>query len=170
MRRELKVLRVESPSPKLRSLTLGGPALAGFISASFDDHLKLLLDGGGTEPVRRDYTPRHYDAAAGELTIEFALHGDGPAATRAAQAEPGQSVAIGGPRGSLVIDLDHDWHLLVGDETALPAIARRLPGAWRSCRLKPPPSSLVRWTRPASSASSTPAPPSTCAGWPTPKV
>ena len=126
VRRELKVLRVESPSPKLRSLTLGGPALEGFISASFDDHLKLLLDAGGPEPVRRDYTPRHYDAAAGELMIEFALHGDGPAAAWAAQAEAGQTVAIGGPRGSLVIDLDHDWHLLVGDETALPAIARRL--------------------------------------------
>ena len=58
--------------------------------------------------------------------IEFALHGDGPAAAWAAQAAPGQTVAIGGPRGSLVIDLDHDWHLLVCDETALPAIARRL--------------------------------------------
>ena len=126
VRRELQVLRVASPSPQLRSVTLGGPALEGFISASFDDHLKLLLDLGGPEPVRRDYTPRHYDAAAGELTIEFALHGDGPAAAWAAQAVPGQTVAIGGPRGSLVIALDHDWHLLVGVETALPAIARRL--------------------------------------------
>src|SRR6185369_9649473 len=78
------------------------------------------------EPVRRDYTPRRYDAAAGELTIEFALHGDGPAARWAAQAAPGQRATIGGPRGSFVIPLDYDWHLLVGDESAMPAIARRL--------------------------------------------
>ncbi len=65
-------------------------------------------------------------AAAGELTIEFALHGDGPAARWAAQAAPGQRATIGGPRGSFVITLDYDWHLLVGDESAMPAIARRL--------------------------------------------
>ena len=40
--------------------------------------------------------------------------------------QPGQSATIAGPRGSFIIPLDYDWHLLVGDETALPAIARRL--------------------------------------------
>src|SRR5687767_12985813 len=80
-RRDLEVLRVESPSPNYRSITLGGDALDGFVSASFDDHIKLFLDGGEEAgPVMRDYTPRQYDAAAQELTIEFALHGDGPAA------------------------------------------------------------------------------------------
>ncbi|MEO8118161.1 MAG: siderophore-interacting protein, partial [Rhodoferax sp.] len=64
--------------------------------------------------------------AACELTIEFALHGDGPAANWAARAASGQRATIAGPRGSFVIPLDFDWHLLVGDETALPAIARRL--------------------------------------------
>lgn len=125
-RRDLQVVRVEAPSPHFRSVTLGGEALAGFISASFDDHIKVFLWGGGPEPVMRDYTPRRYDAAAGELTIEFALHGDGPAARWAAQAGPGQRLRIGGPRGSFIIPLDYDWHLLAGDETALPAITRRL--------------------------------------------
>jgi len=134
-RRELKVLHVESISPHFRRVVFTGPELAGFVSASFDDHLKFMLDADGPEPVRRDYTPRHYDAAAGELTIEFALHGDGPAARWAAQAAPGQRVSIGGPRGSFVIAPDHDWHLLVGDATALPAVARRLeelPAATRA--------------------------------------
>ena len=125
-RRELQVLRVHRLSPHFQSVTLGGEALAGFISASFDDHLKLMLDNGSAEPVRRDYTPRRYDAARNELTIELALHGDGPAAHWAAQAAPGQRVSIGGPRGSFIIPLDFDWHLLLGDETAMPAIARRL--------------------------------------------
>jgi NADPH-dependent ferric siderophore reductase len=125
-RRELQVLRVHALSPHVRRITLHGDTLADFVSASFDDHVKLMLDLGGPEPVMRDYTPRHFDAAARELTLEFALHGDGPAARWAAQAQPGQRVRIGGPRGSFIIPLDYDWHLLVGDETALPAVARRL--------------------------------------------
>jgi NADPH-dependent ferric siderophore reductase len=122
-RRELEVVRVDDVSPHFRSVTFAGEALAGFVSASFDDHVKLIL---GAEGVARDYTPRRYDAASGELTIEFALHGDGPAANFAASAAPGQRATIGGPRGSFIIPTDYDWHLLVGDETALPAIARRL--------------------------------------------
>ena len=125
-RRDLQVVRVETLSPHFRSITFGGEALADFISASFDDHVKFMLDSDGAEPVRRDYSPRRYDATAGELTIEFALHGEGRTAAWAAQAAPGQRATIGGPRGSFIIPTDYAWHLLVGDETALPAIHRRL--------------------------------------------
>jgi NADPH-dependent ferric siderophore reductase len=125
VRRELAVARVQTLGPNVRSITLAGDALEGFVSASFDDHVKLLLEADG-QSVRRDYTPRHHDAAARELTLEFDLHSNGPAARWAAAAQPGQRVAIAGPRGSFVIAADHDWHLLAGDETALPAIARRL--------------------------------------------
>lgn len=144
--RRLQVLRRELLSPHIVRVTFGGPDLADFISASFDDHVKLMLPApgqseptlpelgpngpvqreGAVRPVMRDYTPRRFDAAACELDIEFALHGDGPAAAWAAQATAGQVVGIGGPRGSFVIPTGFDWHLLVGDDTALPAIARRL--------------------------------------------
>ena len=145
-RRRVEVSRVTRLSPHIVSITFTGPELAGFASASFDDHIKLMLPAPGTSelvlpelgpdgpsfpegaprPVMRDYTPRRFDAAALELDIEFAVHGDGPAATWAAQARPGQIVGIGGPRGSFLIPEAFDWHLLVGDDTALPAIARRL--------------------------------------------
>lgn len=125
-RRDLQVVRVASISPHFKSITFASASLADFNSASFDDHIKLLLDVGDAEPVRRDYTPRHFDARAGELTLEFDLHGDGPAAQWAAQAVPGQRATIAGPRGSFIIPMDYDWHLLVGDDTAIPAIARRL--------------------------------------------
>lgn len=128
VRRELAVRRVEALSPHVRAITLGGAALAGFTSLSFDDHVKLFFAPvqPGEEGARRDYTPRRYDPVAQELTLEFALHGDGPAAAWAAQAEVGQALTVAGPRGSFIIPSDYDWHLLIGDETALPAIARRL--------------------------------------------
>jgi NADPH-dependent ferric siderophore reductase len=125
-RRDVEVVRIDELSPGFRGVTFGGDSLDGFISASFDDHVKFVLPGMDGAPVMRDYTPRHYDAARRELTIEFALHGDGPAASWAAQAAIGQRATIAGPRGSLIIPTDYEWHLFVGDETALPAIARRL--------------------------------------------
>ncbi|WP_097459429.1 siderophore-interacting protein [Mangrovitalea sediminis] len=144
--RLLQVARTETLSPRLRRITLTGDDLAGFTSASFNDHIKLMFPLPGQEkpvlpmagpngpvfpedsprPPARDYTPRRYNAERQELDIDFVLHGDGPASTWAATAKPGDYVGTGGPRGSLVIPAEYDWHLLVGDETALPAIARRL--------------------------------------------
>lgn len=125
-RRDVEVVRVQDLSPHFRSVTFAGEALADFISPSFDDHVKFILQGGDEGPVMRDYTPRRYDTDKRELTLEFALHGDGPAASWAATASAGRRATIAGPRGSFIIPVDYDWHLLVGDETALPAIARRL--------------------------------------------
>ncbi len=141
-----QVVRVEPVSPRMRRVVLGGEALDGFTSAAADDHVKLFFptpgqsqpvlpalgpDGpvfpdGAPRPVSRDYTPRRFDAEARTLTIEFVLHGDGPATRWAAQAEPGLWLGIGGPRGSFLVPDDFDTYLLIGDEAALPAIARRL--------------------------------------------
>src|ERR1700740_3163875 len=88
-RRSVEVSRVEAISPGFRKITFTGESLVDFVSASFDDHIKFVLEGAGGEPVMRDYTPRGYSRQARELTIEFALHGDGPAATWAAPRSPG---------------------------------------------------------------------------------
>ena len=143
-RRKLEVLRVVDLTPRMRRITLGGPELAGFISLGTDDHVKLLFPqnaeqaaaletmvlGAGKDngpmPEMRDYTPRRYDLEKLELDIDFVLHGDGPASTWAEQAKPGQFLHIGGPRGSMIVPDIFDSYLLIGDETALPAIARRL--------------------------------------------
>lgn len=145
-RRKLEVLRVVDLTPRMRRITLGGPELAGFTSLGTDDHVKLLfpqnaeqtaaletmvLGAGkdnGSLPEMRDYTPRRYDLEKLELDIDFVLHGDGPASTWAEQARPGQFLHIGGPRGSMIVPDIFDSYLLIGDETALPAIARRLEG------------------------------------------
>jgi NADPH-dependent ferric siderophore reductase len=125
-RRALVVASVRRLGPNFVSVTLAGDELADFQSASFDDHVKFMIDGPDGEPVRRDYTPRSFDAQQRQLTIEFALHAEGAASDWARQAAPGQQVLVGGPRGSMIVPLDYDWHLLVGDESALPAIERRL--------------------------------------------
>ena len=120
-RRHLTVTQVEQLTPNFRRITFNDESLSDFVSASFDDHVKVFVDD-----ARRDYTPRSFDNAARELVIEFALHGEGPAAEWAAQAAPGHTLEIGGPKGSMIVPLDYDWHLLAGDETAFPAVARRL--------------------------------------------
>ena len=125
-RRELVVDSVTPLGDHFVSITFGGAALADFVSLGFDDHVKFILDTGAGEPMRRDYTPRRYDAQSRQLTIEFALHGEGAASDWARQAAPGQAATIGGPRGSMIVPPDLDWHLLVGDATGLPAIRRRL--------------------------------------------
>src|SRR6187402_380623 len=79
-RRAVEVVRVADLGAHFRSVTFAGEALADFDSPSFDDHVKFILPGADGAAVMRDYTPRHFDAAARELTLEFALHGDGPAA------------------------------------------------------------------------------------------
>ena len=120
-RRQITVTQVETLTPNFRRITFSDDSLSDFVSASFDDHIKVFVDD-----ARRDYTPRRFDNATRELVIEFALHGEGPAAEWAAHAAPGQVLDIGGPKGSMIVPLDYDWHLLVGDETAFPAVARRL--------------------------------------------
>lgn len=130
-RRRLDVERVERIAAHMIRVTLGGD-LEGFTSLGFDDHIKLFFPDGpavaGGEPptVSRDYTPRRYDPIAKKLDIEFVIHDAGPATRWAEQARAGQSLDIGGPRGSFIIPTNFDWHLLIGDDTALPAIARRL--------------------------------------------
>lgn len=125
-RRLLTVSAVERLTPHMLRITLTSPDLHDFVSASFDDHVKLMFPGDGDAPVMREYTPRRFDAALNTLVIDFALHDAGPATDWAEQAKVGDTLQIGGPRGSAVIPDDFDWYLLIGDETALPAIGRRL--------------------------------------------
>ena len=125
-RRELRVVRVEPRGERFVAVTVQGESLRSFASASFDDHVKLMLPDGAGGLLMRDYTPRAFDTARGELVLEFALHGEGPFTEWAAQAAVGQALTVAGPRGSMVIPTYYDWHLLVGDDSAWPAIARRL--------------------------------------------
>jgi len=138
-RRALTVTQVQSLTPHLLRISLTGD-FAGFQSLGFDDHIKLFFPdpetgiltlpdlgmppGNGPKPVMRDYTPQRFDGQT--LDIEFALHDAGPATSWALNAKMGDILNIAGPRGSMLIPPAYDSYVLIGDDTALPAIARRL--------------------------------------------
>ncbi len=125
-RRSLTVREKTRITPSMIRILFEGGDLEDFVSLAPDDHVKLFIPTETGEAERRDYTPRRFDRAARTLTIDFAVHEAGPATRWAIDAAPGDRLDIGGPRGSLVVEPTFDWWLLVGDETALPAIGRRI--------------------------------------------
>jgi NADPH-dependent ferric siderophore reductase len=126
--RTLAVVEKRHVTPKMLRIVLGDEDFEDFTTPSADDHIKLFIPGDGGALEARDFTPRHFDAEAKKPTLDIALHPAGPSIRWAEQARIGDIVAIGGPRGSLMIADDFDWWLLIGDETALPSIGRRVEG------------------------------------------
>lgn len=142
--RELTLLRRAHVTPRMLRVTLGGDNLAGFESHQPDEHVKLVFPDPGTGvtrfpvedgdhldwpepfPPTRDYTIRRYDAAAAEVDIDVVVHPGGVAATWAQQAAVGSTLWVAGPRPGWVVPPDFGFLVLLGDETALPAIGRRL--------------------------------------------
>lgn len=79
------------------------------------------------QPTLRTYTVRYADPAAREIAIDFVTHGDhGIAGAWAGKAQPGEPVYLLGPSGAYAPDPAADWHLLAGDESAIPAISAAL--------------------------------------------
>ena len=140
-----EVVAVEDVHAHLRKITFGGGDLATFSPVGPDTFLYLLLPPPGREeltidqsfsweahaqmpeedkPVGAYYTLRHWRPEAHEIDMLFVLHGDsGPASAWAADARPGDPVALWGPRTAYDPPPGTDWYLLVADETGLPAVA-----------------------------------------------
>lgn len=153
--RELTVSRVAAVSPGMLRVTLGGHELGSFVgpggderpafsSVGFDDDIRLLfpypgertpvlpeiVDGRvtfapGRRPIARAYTIRGFREDPAEIDLDFVIHGTGLAAEWAAAATPGDRIHIVGPHRTGGLP-SGDWLLIVGDDTALPAIGRLL--------------------------------------------
>jgi NADPH-dependent ferric siderophore reductase len=144
-----EVVRTEWLAPHMVRVVLGGNGFDTFQPSGFtDSYVKIVFVPGGVDvsalprpltldsfdalpaaqrPVVRTLTVRRADPVARELTVDVVTHGDhGVAGTWAAGAEPGQPVYLMGPGGAYAPDPAADWHLLAGDETALPAISAAL--------------------------------------------
>jgi NADPH-dependent ferric siderophore reductase len=138
------VVRTEQLAPRMVRLVLGGDGLAGFLSTGFtDEYVNALFIPEGASydapfdieqaragehaPKGRRETVRRWDADTGELTLDIVTHGDeGYAGRFANHAVEGDRLQVTGPSGGYAPRPDADWHLLVGDESALPAIAASL--------------------------------------------
>ncbi|MFF8954742.1 siderophore-interacting protein [Streptomyces sp. NPDC014894] len=144
---EGRVVHTERLTPHMVRVVLGGEGLDGFAVEGFtDSYVKLLFGQEGVSypapfdvdrvraefpreqwPANRTYTVRSWDPVRGELAIDFVVHGDeGLAGPWAGRARPGDTVWILGPSGGYAPDPAADWHLVAGDESALPAIAAAL--------------------------------------------
>ncbi|WP_214317142.1 siderophore-interacting protein [Nonomuraea sediminis] len=141
------VLRTERITPHMIRVVVGGDGLKDFATEGLTDHyVKLVFPHEGVDypepfsvrnvretmprelwPRLRTYTVRAWDPDAGELTLDFVYHGDeGLAGPWAANAKPGDVLMMLGPGGGYAPDPAAGWHLLAGDESALPAIATAL--------------------------------------------
>jgi NADPH-dependent ferric siderophore reductase len=130
------VTAVRDLTPRMRRLTLHVPTLAEPRPAQ--DIELVLVDATGRK-VKRRYTIRHFRASGAEIDVDALLHGHGNAAGAdwAATAKPGDPIQFFGPRGRLELR-PADWHLFVGDESALPAFAaliEALPPQEAACGL-----------------------------------
>jgi NADPH-dependent ferric siderophore reductase len=128
-------------------LVAGGPGIADLRTNDFTDkYVKIIfvdpslglsapydlaaLRGSlppDQRPITRTYTARWLDADRQQLAIDFVVHGDdGIAAPWASRAEAGDTIVVSGAGGAYHPDPSNDWHLFVGDESALPAICSAL--------------------------------------------
>lgn len=142
--RLLQVQRSARITPRMVRVTLAGDDLAGFGGDGPDRRIKMFFPVPGQDrpavpratsggpvwppgeprPAIRTYTVRRYDPATGELDVDFVLHeGHGPAAAWARDARPGAWVGVSEPGGRYAADPDAAFHLVIGDESALPAVA-----------------------------------------------
>ncbi|MFC7493975.1 MULTISPECIES: siderophore-interacting protein [unclassified Nocardioides] len=155
-----QVETMEWLTPALVRVVLGGEGLTGFASPDATDaYVNVAIPPAGAPyagvfspaevreqhdrehwPARRRYTVRRWDAEAARLTLDFVVHGDhGAGGPWAAGTHVGDVLVFEGPGSGYRPDPTADWHLLVGDESALPAIAASLeaipPGAAAVVRL-----------------------------------
>ena len=116
-----QVLAGRDLTPRMRRVTVRSEAMLGVELRPAQDVELHLVDGAGRR-VKRRYTIRAARPETGELDLDVLLHGDWPGSQWGRTAAPGDPVSFQGPRGKLELR-PAAWHLLVGDESALPAIA-----------------------------------------------
>lgn len=141
----MAVRALETLNPRMLRIVLGGPELAGLVIDEPAASVRLLvpppgrreivmptwtgnqfeLPTGERAPIRT-FTPRLFDPGRAELTIDLVLHGRGAASDWATATGIGDEVAVSGPGRGYVIDPAAATTLLVGDESAIPAISQLL--------------------------------------------
>ncbi len=115
-----RVIAASNLTPRMRRIHVRAESMVGVTVRPAQDVEVFLHDDNGRR-VKRRYTIRNPSPDVGELDLDVLLHGHGPGSAWSAGAAPGDEVEFQGPRGKLELS-SADWHLLAGDESALPAI------------------------------------------------
>ncbi len=116
-----EVVSNERMSVSMQRITLAAPELADFTYSPGQD-VMLLVAAEGRRPIRRRYTIRTLDPEASLLTLNVVRHGQGPGEHWLSTARPGDTIEGIGPRGKITASPSADWHLFMGDESAMAAI------------------------------------------------
>ena len=119
-RYDAQLVRRDTVSPHLLRLTLAGDGLAGFESTGIPDEWVGLIVPGQFQS--RYYTVRSWDGR--ELVLDVVVHEVGLVTEWATRDCVGDQVTVTEPRGSFAMPEGAGWLLLVGDLTAMPAMAR----------------------------------------------
>ena len=114
------VARRHQVSPHLVRLALTG--LDGFVSTGIPDEWVGLVVPGQFQS--RYYTVRSWDGA--ELVLDVVVHEQGLVTEWASQDCVGDRVTVQEAKGSFAMPASASWLYLVGDLTAMPAMARIL--------------------------------------------
>ena len=107
-------------SPRLSEVVLSGAAVV----AGQAGNDVMVVVGDGESRTNRRYSVRSVDTVAESITLWIATNHEGPGATWATTAEVGDQVDLVGPRGKITLDPLADWHLFIGDVTALASFYR----------------------------------------------
>ncbi len=122
----LRVIEKSKVAARMMRVRFSGETLDRLVWKRGQDLMLEIPNGSGI--ARRHFTIREHDAAAKTLAIDFVLHGESHTGRWLQSAKPGERIAARGPRGRTVVDDSADWHLFLGDETALPGIFAMLEG------------------------------------------
>lgn len=144
----LEVVGTKRVTPSMVRVTLGGEGMDHFTPMGFDQWFRLFLPRPDQESLRlptrssglwyvqylatprpkrpfvRNYTVRAVRPDLRELDVDLVVHGDeGPASQFALTARPGDRVGLLDQGVGYNPRVEHDWTLVVADETGLPAVA-----------------------------------------------
>jgi len=109
-------------STSVIAIALRGNAVA-LAGAPGNDVMIRLADANG-RLVSRRYSVRDVDSTNDELTLWVTVDHVGPGSTWVQSATPGDEIDVIGPRGKIPLDPVADWHLFMGDISALAAAYR----------------------------------------------
>jgi NADPH-dependent ferric siderophore reductase len=115
------VTAVVAITPRMRRITVRGPSLVGLVVTPAQDVEVVLPDGQGHK-VKRRYTIRRARPDVGEFDLDALIHPHGPGGRWSGAVAVADELEFYGPRGHLELR-PAEWHLFIGDEAGLPAIA-----------------------------------------------